>query len=149
MSSNNTTVNQNISLSFDPATLQCITCPTQYSILATGEGSAPPIMVFSDQNFLPILSKGSSCISITRLEDESLDELVVDLATEILYRQSIPVGSLLLLGSASHLHNVGTSIYAVDWCSAVAKVSAQLRNIKTLPLIPILRENGPGTLVNS
>ncbi len=42
MSSNNVTVNQNISLRFDPATLQCIVCEKPRSILATGESGAPP-----------------------------------------------------------------------------------------------------------
>jgi len=66
MSSNNITVNQNISLSYDPATLLCIICEKPHSILATGEGGAPPILIFSDQNFLPTLSKGSSCVAISR-----------------------------------------------------------------------------------
>jgi hypothetical protein len=145
MSSNNVTVNQNISLSYDPATLQCIVCEKPHSILATGEGGAPPILIFSDQNFLPTLSKGCSCVAISRLEDGTLDELV-ELAAEILGRNQIPVGSLLLLGSANHLHNVGSSLYAINWCYSVEKISSLIRNVKTIPLTPILREDGPGSL---
>jgi hypothetical protein len=79
------------------------------------------------------------------LEDGSLDELV-ELAAEILGRNQIPVGSLLLLGSANHLHNVGSSLYAINWCFSVEKVSSLIRNVKTIPLTPILREDGPGSL---
>ncbi len=113
MSSNNLTVNQNISFSYDPATLLCVICEKPHNILATGEGGAPPILIFSDHNFLPTLSKGDSCVAISRLEDATLDELV-ELAKEVLDRHNIPVGSLLLLGSANHIHNVGTSINAAD-----------------------------------
>jgi hypothetical protein len=95
MSSNNITVNQNISFSYDPATLLCVICEKPHSILATGEGGAPPILIFCDQNFLPTLSKGSSCVAISRLEDATLDELV-ELAKEVVDRHHIPVGSLLL-----------------------------------------------------
>jgi hypothetical protein len=48
MSSNNITVNQNISFSYDPATLLCIICEKHHNILATGEGGAPPILIFSN-----------------------------------------------------------------------------------------------------
>jgi hypothetical protein len=79
------------------------------------------------------------------LEDGTLDELV-ELAAEILGRNQIPVGSLLLLGSANHLHNVGSSLYAINWCFSVEKISSLIRNVKTIPLTPILREDGPGSL---
>jgi hypothetical protein len=42
MSSNNITVNQNISMSYDPATLKCIVCESGHNILSTGQGDAPP-----------------------------------------------------------------------------------------------------------
>ena len=135
MSSNNVSVNQNISFSYDPSTLTCMICETPHSILKTGAGDAPPILIFCDQNFIPTLSGGSSCIAISRLEDGTLSELV-DLAAEVLERNPIPVGTILLLGSASHLHNVGTSIYAIDWCEAITKLSEKLRNVKTLPTPP-------------
>jgi hypothetical protein len=42
MSSNNITVKQNISMSYDPATLKCIVCESGHNILSTGQGDAPP-----------------------------------------------------------------------------------------------------------
>jgi hypothetical protein len=145
MQNNHGTENQNISFSFDPATLQCISCEIEHSILKTGEGGAPPIIVLSDQNFIPTLCGGGSCVAIARLEDGSLDE-IAELAAEFLERNPVPVGTILLLCSISHLHNVGSSIYARDWCSANTKLAARIRNAKVLPLTPILREDGPGSL---
>ena len=145
LSSNKVDVNQNISLSFDPTTLVCVSCSTPHSILKTGEGGAPPIIILSDQNFLPTLSGGGSCVAIIRIEDSSLDE-ITDLALEILDRIHIPVGTIFLMGSASHLHNVGSSIYAADWCTAINKLSSSIRNVKILPLTPVIREDVPGSM---
>jgi len=145
MSSNNITVNQNISLSYDPATMKCIVCESGHNILNKGQGDSPPILVFCDQNFVPTLCGKQSCIAIARLEDCSLTELT-DLAIEVLERQSIPVGSILLLGTASHLYKAGTTVFTSDWCESVKKLNEKLRNVKVLPLVPILREDAPGTL---
>jgi hypothetical protein len=145
MSSNNITVNQNISMSYDPATMKCIICESGHNILNKGQGDSPPTLVFCDQNFVPTLSGKQSCISITRLEDCSLSELT-DLAIEVLERQSIPVGSILLLGTASHLYKAGTTVFTSDWCESVKKLNEKIRNVKVLPLVPILREDAPGTL---
>jgi hypothetical protein len=82
LTSNNIDVNRNISLSFDPATLVCVASEKQHPILQTGEGGAPPIIVITDQNFMPTLSGGDSCVSIIRLENCSLDELT-ELTCEI------------------------------------------------------------------
>ncbi len=145
MSSNNITVNQNISMSYDPTTMKCIVCESGHNILNTGQGDSPPTLVFCDQNFVPTLSGKESCISITRLEDCSLTELT-DLAIEVLERQSIPLGSVLLLGTASHLYKAGTTVFTSDWCESVKKLNEKIRNVKVLPLVPILREDAPGTL---
>jgi hypothetical protein len=145
MSSNNITVNQNISMSYDPATLKCIVSESGHNILNTGQGDAPPTLVFCDQNFVPTLSGKQSCISITRLEDCSLTELT-DLALEVLERQSIPLGTILLLGTASHLYKAGTTVFTSDWCYSVSKLNEKLRNVKVLPLVPVLREDASGTL---
>jgi hypothetical protein len=69
-----------------------------------------------------------------------------DLAIEVLERQSIPPGTLILLGSASHLKHVGTTIFVQDWCQIVELLSEKLRNVKVIPCIPILIEDGPGSL---
>jgi hypothetical protein len=86
---------------------------------------------------------GKSCIAIARLEGGSLCE-IADLAIEVLVleRQSIPPGTLRV-GSASYLQNVGTTIFAQEWCNTVFKLSKKIRNMQIIPCIPILREDGP------
>jgi hypothetical protein len=84
-------------------------------------------------------------VAIARLEDGSLRE-IADLAIEVLERQSIPPGTLILLGSASHLQHVATTIFAQDWCQIVELLSEKLRNVKVIPCISILREDGPSSL---
>jgi hypothetical protein len=89
MNSNNITVNQNVSFSFDPSTLACMSCAKPHNILSKGELDGTPVLVFSDQNFVPTLSGGNSCVAVARLENGSLEE-IADLAVEILERHPIP-----------------------------------------------------------
>jgi hypothetical protein len=145
MNSGNKVVNQNISLSFDPSTLSCMSCEKPHNILSKGNLDGTPVLVFADQNFVPTLSGGNSCVAIARLENGSIGE-IADLAVEILERHPIPPGTVILLGSVTHLQNVGTTIFATDWCDTIDMLRTKLRNVKIIPGIPILREDGPGSL---
>jgi hypothetical protein len=51
MSSNNITVNQNISLSYYPATMKCIVCESGHNILNKGQGDSPPHTCFLRPKF--------------------------------------------------------------------------------------------------
>jgi len=88
MNSNNKAVNQNVSLSFDPSNLSCMSCDKPHNILSKGEQDGTPVIVCSDQNFVPTLSGGASCVAIARLENGSLEE-IADLAVEIFERHPI------------------------------------------------------------
>jgi hypothetical protein len=145
ITANGKIVNQNISTSYDPANLKCVVCPNPHYILARGEGEPPPILVFADQNFVSTMSGGNSCVAIARLEDASLNELV-DLSMEILDKHQVPPGTLLLYGSVSHLYNAGTTIYTVDWCNLVSKLETIFKESRILPLVPVIREDCPGTV---
>ncbi len=61
-------------------------------------------------------------------------------------RHPIPPGTVLILGSVTHLQNVGTTLFATGWCNTVENLRTKLRNVKVIPGIPILREDGPGSL---
>jgi hypothetical protein len=134
-------------LSYDTRTMICVVCSTLHGVLSTGQGGAPPVMIFSDQNFLPTLCGKHSYISISRLEDGSLT-VITGLAIEVLELQKVPIGSLILLGSASHLHNVGTTMFAIDWNNCAAELLSRVKNTKILPMVPILREDGLASLGN-
>jgi hypothetical protein len=62
MSSNNITVNQNISMSYDPATMKCIVCESGHNILNKGQGDSPPHS-YSVTKILFLLSVVSRAVS--------------------------------------------------------------------------------------
>jgi hypothetical protein len=73
------------------------------------------VFVLTDQCFPPYLTGGNfgNCIQIVRVEFATLMELgrvFVDIFTGT----SLPVGSVVILSSASHLASVGTAGYAED-----------------------------------
>jgi hypothetical protein len=145
ITANGVTVNQNISSTFDPANLRCVVCPTAHYILAKGTDESPPTLIFADQNFVSTLAGGKSCLAIMRLEDASLPELA-ELAHEVLDKHKPPAGTLLLFGSATHLLNVGTTIYTQEWCNLTDRISASFPDSRILPLAPVIREDCPGAV---
>jgi hypothetical protein len=91
---NGRSVNECLSVSFDPRNLNCLGCDKPLK---------PVVIAFADQNFVPFLSGGpENCVAIVRAENCSLNELG-DLAAEILDKIPLPAGSNLLFGSGSHL----------------------------------------------
>jgi len=144
VSSGDTVVNQNISLSFDPLTMVCITCPTQHSIMpTTGSGL---VIAIADQNFVSAVPGTEACIPVVRLEDASLDELF-QFTREVFGRTPIPAGSLFLVGSASHLHKVGSTIYALEWQKCVSSFTGRWPMAQVGPLPPAIREEVPGSFL--
>jgi hypothetical protein len=139
----NTTVNQSISMSFDPAKLVCISCEKEHNIVTR----KPLVVLFSDQNFVPSLpANQEACINIVRVENASLHELF-DMACEIFGNATLPEGSIFMYGSASFLGRCGTSLYARSWVEVVARTSSTWRGIRICPLIPLIVSPCPGTLV--
>jgi hypothetical protein len=92
-----------------------------------------------------MLSGGKSCLAIVRIEDASLPELT-EIAFEILDRHKPPAGTIFLFGTASHLLNAGTTIYAQEWCNTVEAISHRYPDSRVLPLVPVIREDCPGVV---
>jgi hypothetical protein len=145
ITANGQTVNQSISASFDPSNLKCVVCSNSHYVLAKGPDDSPPIIIFADQNFVPTLTGGKSCLAIVRLEDASIPELT-DLAFEILDKHHPPAGTIFMFGSASHLLNAGTTIYTQEWCNLVSNFSSTYPDSRILPLTPVIREDCPGVV---
>jgi hypothetical protein len=141
---NGNQTNEVISCTFDPATLNCVSCSSSHSTL---DKNQPAIICFSDQNFVPYLNcdPGKNCMAIVRYEDATLADLT-SLALEILDKTSLYPGSVLLFGSASHLYRAGASCYAADWVTLTGKIESRFKNINVCPLVPVLREDCPGPL---
>ena len=140
----NVMVNQNICSTFDPATLTCLTCDNSHAVLL----DSPVCFCVSDQNFVGNLSGGAgtkSCVGVIRLESAGLIELT-DLILELFKNSRLYPGTVICLGSATHLHRVGATRYAVDWNTCVARLSKSFQNIQVCPLTPIPTTDCPGAL---
>ena len=117
---------QNLMFSFNPDTMMCSCCASKVFYKRGNVARAEPrTIILSDQNFpasLPAISNcGLQCLKIIRLEFASLWELN-NIFLEILRKEDlqVPTGSTILIGSASHLSNVGISAYAEE-LSAVCR----------------------------
>jgi hypothetical protein len=138
----NVTVNQSVSLSFDPTNMACISCTSEHKIMV----GLPVTVMFSDQNCVAnIEGKNGTHIAVVRQEDASLSELL-DVSREIFENQKVPEGSVFLFGSASYLSRVGTGTYAGDWLAVVSRAEKLWRGIRVCPLIPMILSDCPGTL---
>jgi len=137
------TVNQSVSMSIDPSTSTCLSCAVEHPILDSA--GRPIIIALCDQNFVPVWPGNGcgSCISIIRIDNANLHELV-DMLLEIFDRQGLPDGSIVLMGTVSHLHRVGAGIYAREWTQVVGRVGRRWPNVRVGPLVPIIREDCPG-----
>jgi hypothetical protein len=136
------TVNQSISVSFDPSKLACVSCKNEHKIVS----SKPLTIFFSDQNFVATMSNDSGdCLNIARMEDASLSHLL-NLAKEMFEKLRVPEGSVFLFRSMSFLSRVGTSTYAKEWVSVVSHASSLWRGIRICPLIPLIITQCPGTV---
>jgi len=77
------------------------------------------------------------------VEDASLLELA-DFIMEVLGRTALPVGTLFLVGSISHLVQVGSTLYCLEWQKMVSKLADRWPNSKVGPIPPILRDDSSG-----
>lgn len=109
---------KNVMFSFDPYKLSCGCCGP--AVLARGliQGDNDRrVFVLSDQNFSACAptTGGGQGLKVIRLEDGGLLELL-NLYTSWLRRLSLrlPVGSIVLIGLASHLVSVGLAAYAEE-----------------------------------
>jgi hypothetical protein len=138
----NATVNQSISLSFDPANLTCLSCTDEHIVT----GTKPVTMCFADQNFVASIPfTNGNCINVIRVENSSLNELL-EIAQELFGNIKIPEGSVFLFGSASYLGRCGTSLYASEWSSLVTRASVTWRGVHVCPLVPIILSECPGSI---
>jgi hypothetical protein len=118
---------QCVSMSFDPINMSCHCCGSFLG--RKGDEFGRQTFVLADQNFpasLPSDNGGLKCMKILRIEGGKLDELAC-LFLDITRGWLLPPGSLILLGSLSHLAETGLAAYTEDLCNAVAKLSNGFR----------------------
>ena len=121
----------NISTSFNPQNLRCDVCTTSHLLLERDGNPLPICFVASDQCFPACLPAGAGgrCCAIIRVEYRGLREIMTATRT-ILGGKKLPVGSTILLCSASHLSRVrvGTAKYASDLVDSFRVIEADYGN---------------------
>ncbi len=99
--------------------------------------------MLTDQAFPPILpAKNKKCVVIVRVEDGLLSEIensLVDLFADFCAPTGrLPVGSVVLLGSVSHLGARGLDSYAGVIVGSMSSVSARVgHGVEVIPLCPV------------
>jgi len=135
-------INQYVTMSIDPSNMQCLSCAEEHPV---PQGNKPVLVVLSDENFVPMWpgTVPESCVVVVRVDGGSLFELV-DIFGDIFSRGGLPEGSVMLLGSISHLHKNGVGRYAADWTKIAMKITRSWPTVRLCPLTPIIREDVPG-----
>ena len=101
--------------------MKCSCCTEQCNILerrVLKRNVERRAFVLTDQHFIasaPATTPGEQCLKIIRVENATLWDLLNTFKELIGERDlGVPVGSVILLGSASHLASVGTAVYAEE-----------------------------------
>lgn len=135
--------------------IDCLACTDPHSFYdRMANKGLPVLIVMSDQNFPAILpAKEGLCPIIVRVEDGTMADLL-----SVFYERfkafvsphgTLPPGSVILIGSLSHLVAKGLE----DYCECVASAAYGLtgkvgRNVEVVPLVPIpLHGMGGGSVV--
>ena len=141
-------IHQNISLSFDPKDMQCISCNNTHNITHPTPDT-PVTYVLSDQNF-PGSSGGGDglCIRTVRVEDGTLSE-ITDLFLEMMAGVGMGCSNIILLGSATAISTSGSSGYIFEWISCAKKITSRWPNVKICPLVPLWSDSVPGQFLRS
>ena len=124
--------------------LNCLGCAVTHSFgVRMAEKGLPILVILSDQNFPAVLpSEGGLCPVIVRVEDGTLGEIAdafLDRFNKFVSPHgNLPPGSVILIGSISHMRAVGVG----EYCEALVGVSHRLgtrvgRNVDIVPLVGI------------
>ena len=127
-----------------PDKLACLTCLPPHDIETSMAGDEPVTPVLCDQNFPPVLPTGEDgkCVVVIRVEDEFLSEIESVFSDRFKRfcrpHGKLPPGSVVLLGSLSHLAAKGLAVYA----KALVGSMLSLRNmvgdgVNVMPFVPI------------
>jgi hypothetical protein len=122
------------SLSFNPVTWKCSSCPSNHSVLDAKGGRC--VIILCDQNFPAVLpSAENRCLSIIRLEHGSLEDLI-DLFLKISRPVTVPEGTVVLYGSLTTLGRVGTQSYASACINGKRRIQGAIKGSVAIPFIP-------------
>jgi hypothetical protein len=105
-------------------------------------------VVLSEQSFpanVPA-ADGSECLRVMRVEDGSLHELTSELL-QVLKRNMVIPGMVIMLGSLSQLGKYGTAWYAGEWIKNRNLLRRELGDVLVVPLLPLVSVSEVGSHV--
>ena len=128
------------SASFDIGKKTCNTCVSGPHSAVAGRDGRPVVFAAADQSFpacVPATDAGE-CIRVVRVEDGSLQEIIHALADAI-GNSKLDPGTVVALGSISHLAEVGSAQYLTDWVRSRHWLKSRFgETLIVCPLIPVL-----------
>ena len=117
----------------------CGTCVGGRHAAFKAVGGGPVALVATDQCFPACLpAAGGECLRIVRVEGGALREIVLALA-DCIGGNALVKGTVILIGSVSHLADVGTAQYALDWVRSRQWLLERYGtdNVVVLPVAPV------------
>jgi hypothetical protein len=125
------------SISFNPVTWECASCPNRHPVLGKDEagGDGRPVIFLTDQNFLAVLPTATGkCLAIIRLEHGTLKEL-----TDLILNRKGKCSSgnyFFVLGSLTHLQCEGLQGYSSAGVRYGTKISGTFSGTTVVLFIP-------------
>jgi hypothetical protein len=121
---------RNISCSYNPRDLKCQGCNSAHSLGDAVKARQRVCISITDHNFPPFIAAEGDfhCIITIRVEDGKLDELLPTLDHVLLKHLGgrLVAGSVILIGSLSHLDAVGPEAYTLDLSRTVDAVGIKV-----------------------
>jgi hypothetical protein len=122
----------------------CLSCPAPHSIAESLREGQPIVINLSDQTFPPVLppTGDGNCTVIIRVEDcelWELEEVFTDrFKASCKPHGNLPSGSIILVGSMSHLAKNGLNFYAPILVETMTRMAGKVGpGVNVIPLLPI------------
>ncbi len=105
-------------------------------------------VVLSHQSFPANVpsADGGECLRVMRVEDGSLQKLTAELL-QVLKRNMVVPGMVIMLGSLTQLGKYGTAWYAAEWIRKRNMLKRELGDVLVVPLLPLVSVAGVGSHV--
>jgi hypothetical protein len=128
---------RNISCSYNPRDLKCQGCDSAHSLGDAVKARQRVCISITDHNFPPLIAAGGdfNCIITIRVEDGKLEELLPTLDHVLLKNLGgrLAAGSVILIGSLSHLDALGPEAYTLDLARTMDAVGIKVGGGSTGP----------------
>jgi len=124
----------NVSCSFNPRSGLCYTCLRGVHTAWEGMDREPIVLIAADHS-VPAnapSAEGGECVRILRVEDGTLHEITRELLMVLKKRMVVP-GTVIMLGSLTHMCKEGTAHYAAEWSRCRREILAELGTVVVVP----------------